>query len=45
MQHISSLAEFKKSVEWHIPSEYSKEMSTKSNVVHKSAMLFIYNYA
>lgn len=42
VQHISSLAPFKRSVEWHISSKYSEEMSTKSNVVHKSA--FINNY-
>jgi len=41
VQHVGSLAPFKRFVEWHMAHEFSKEMSTKSNVVRGFVILFV----
>lgn len=35
VQHLTSFESSKKSVVWHIGSDYAQEMSTKSEVVSK----------
>ena len=43
VQHIMSFSSQKNKVTWHIPSEYSKEMATKSDVVSVIAVLIMFD--